>query len=139
MNSAHYILLPLTNCQPILKLSSRSAVSGHVYTIHDNLWHGIVLWPVWITCPGCAPSRIPVELLSGRICDTKKSLTQDKRNLASTKIFVCCQHSHTKSKTQHCTSNKEKKLTQYQPVKNMWPIKHRYSNSAIMRIYCENS
>lgn len=38
----------------------------HLYTIHDVQWHGTALWPVWITCPGHAPSQIPVELLSCR-------------------------------------------------------------------------
>lgn len=43
------------------------------YTGHDILY-GIPLWPVWISCPGCAPFWLPVHLLAGRAWDIEKPL-----------------------------------------------------------------
>ena len=75
-----------------------------LYTEHDILWYGISLWLVRVSCPGRAPSQLLVHLLAGRAWESEKSLTY-KRYLATTKTSECYQHySHTKSKTQHCTS-----------------------------------
>ena len=76
-----------------------------LYIEHDVIWYGISLWPVWVSCPGYAPSQFPVHLLSSRAWEAKKSLTWYKHYLATTKVLVCYQHcSHTKFKTQHYTS-----------------------------------
>ena len=52
----------LTEAQTV---PEQRCVLGHLppslYAEHDVLWCGISLWPVWVSCPGCAPSQLLVH------------------------------------------------------------------------------
>jgi len=56
---------PLADAQPESEQRSRCLASfPALYTEHDVIRHGISLWPVWVSCPGYAPSQLLVHLLS---------------------------------------------------------------------------
>lgn len=58
----------------------------------------------------------PLHLLTGREWDTRKSLMQDKHNLATIKTWMCYQHCSYFDNSQHSTvPATEKKLTIFQP------------------------
>ena len=44
------------NVPPFLPLSPQ------LYADHDSICHGTSLWPVWVSCPRCAPSQLLVHL-----------------------------------------------------------------------------
>ena len=46
---------PSSNCCP-------PATSPSVYTEHDVIWYGTSLWPVWVSCPSCVSSQVPMHL-----------------------------------------------------------------------------
>ena len=97
---AHHLL---TDAQVAIHPSQPSPPS--LYTEQDILWYGIPLWLVRVSNSGCASSQLLVHLLAGRAWETEKSLTWDKRYLATTKTSGCYQHyPHTKSKIQRCSS-----------------------------------
>ena len=94
---------PLTDARAAIRASRPTPPC--LYTGHDVSCYGIALWLVQVSCPSHAPSQLLAHLLAGRAQETEKSLASDKRYLATTKTSVCYQHySHTKPKTQHCTS-----------------------------------
>ena len=68
---AHHLL---TGAQPVPELRCPLANFPSLYTGHDIIWYGILLWPVWVSCPGYAPSQLLVHLLAGRAWETEKSL-----------------------------------------------------------------
>ena len=52
---------PLTNAKPVPKQQSLPhGQLPHLYTEHTG--YGISLWPIWISCLGCAPSQLLVHL-----------------------------------------------------------------------------
>ena len=46
--------------------------SPSLYAEQDVLWYGIALWPVGVSCPGCAPSHF---FCTSRAWEAEKSLT----------------------------------------------------------------
>ena len=70
MHNAHHLL---TDAQAAICPSWPTAPS--LYTGHDILWYGILLWLVQVSCPGRAPSQLLVHLLAGRAWETEQSLT----------------------------------------------------------------
>lgn len=74
-NTVVYPQLP--NVQPVLQ--KQSAAPGQVALVdtctHYVLWHGMALWPVWVSSPGCAPTLLLVHLLTGRTQGIEKFLT----------------------------------------------------------------
>ena len=51
---------PLTDAQPVPEQWSPlpHLTPPSLYIEHDVTWSGISLWPVWVSCPGCAPSQL---------------------------------------------------------------------------------
>lgn len=66
-------LYPLTNAQIVLDWPLLANIPS-LYTEHEILWYGILLWPVQVRCPGSVPSQLPVDLLTARTWEAEKSL-----------------------------------------------------------------
>jgi len=53
---------PMNGLEPVAEQQSLSlANSPSLHAEHDAIWHGISLWPVGVSCPGCVPSQLPVH------------------------------------------------------------------------------
>ena len=51
-----------TDAQPVPEQRPPRPASPSLCTEHDVTWYGMSLWPVWVSCPGCAPSQLLVHL-----------------------------------------------------------------------------
>lgn len=54
-------------------------------TEHGVLWNGISVWLLQVSCPRYVPSQLHVHLLTDRVRETEKLLTQDKGYLTIVK------------------------------------------------------
>lgn len=65
----------LLDAQPILE---QWWASPSFHTLYDVFWYGMSLWPLWVSCHGCAPSQPLVHLFAGRAREARKSLAWTK-------------------------------------------------------------
>ena len=65
----------LGDAQPDSKQQSQHLANflPSLYADHDIIQYGISLWPVWVSCPGCAPSHLLVHLPSQQSVGSCKS------------------------------------------------------------------
>lgn len=78
-------------------------------TEHGVLWNGISVWLLQVSCPRYVPSQLHVHLLTDRVRETEKLLTQDKGYLTIVKKSVCYWNcSHTRSKTTTASATRKK-------------------------------
>ena len=50
------------DAQPVPQQWLLASFPPSLYIGHDVTWYGIILWPVWVSCPGCVPSQLLVPL-----------------------------------------------------------------------------